>query len=89
MKTEIKKIFGDGKKTIELTPLNTRPDCYVVRIDSSVDIDDNDSVCSCLESEDGVFGHIEYQYGIGGGDGEPFPALDISCGYCWEELTDE
>ena len=86
------KVFGDGKQTIELSPMNTRPDYYVARIDSSVDISDNDDTINYLELEDGVIDNIQSVYGVGSGDGDPFPALDLDCGYGWclsEEVNNE
>ena len=82
--------FGDGKKSICLTPLNTRPNYYIVNIDSSVDLLENDSVIDYLEKEDGVLNYIIEEYGeCCGDDEEPFPALNLDCGYCWGEYKQD
>ena len=73
----IDKKFGDGKQCIYIEPLNTRPDFYIVYIDSKIDIDDNESVIEYLECEGSVFDHIESEYGMS----DCFPSLDIDCGY--------
>jgi hypothetical protein len=36
----VDKVFGDGRQLIHLTPLSTRPNYYVVRIDSRWTIDE-------------------------------------------------
>lgn len=32
----VREVFGDGRTLLEIQPLNTRPDFYVIRVDSSV-----------------------------------------------------
>jgi hypothetical protein len=79
----IDKIFGDGKQIIYITPLNTRPNYYIVCIDSKVDISGDsflDSVLGEIQEE------IEGQYGPSSGPRGgmyKFPAPDWDCGYAW------
>lgn len=40
----IENIQGDGMQAVYLTPLDTRPNYYVLRIDSSIDIDSEELV---------------------------------------------
>lgn len=40
----IEKIHGDGLQLVALTPIDTRPNYYVLRIDSSIDLDDDDTL---------------------------------------------
>jgi len=77
--------IGDGLQIISLTPLGTRPNYYIVRIDSKTDVDDDDfdteeilelieeSFCS-VDSCDDDGNHLE------------FPALDTESGYGWEVM---
>lgn len=37
----IENIHGDGLQCVYLTPIDTRPNYYVLRIDSSIDIEDD------------------------------------------------
>jgi hypothetical protein len=78
----IDKIFGDGKQTIYLTPLNTRPNYYIVQIDSKTDMDDD----SWLDFLEEIQEEIEEEFGPcrgvrGGMIG--FPAPDWDSGCCW------
>ncbi len=40
----IEHIHGDGLQLVYLTPLDTRPNYYLLRIDSSIDISDDESL---------------------------------------------
>ena len=89
-------IQGDGLQVIFVTPLATRPNHYVVRIDSKVtDLDDD-------EFRDGILGEIydelEDQFGKAYDEWESdngrtyerhryWPAFDDSSGCSWGELT--
>lgn len=84
---QIDKKFGDGKQCVYLAPINTRPNYYVIYIDSSIDISDGLIMDNYLN--DGVFGQIEENYGVGSGDGDPFPALDLDCGFAWGKHEDQ
>ncbi len=72
----IQEKFGDGKQKIYIQPLNTRPDYYIVSIDSSVNLNDNDQTIDYL---DDVLEHIEELFG----QGIDFPQLSLDCGYTW------
>lgn len=43
------KIFGDGKQLMYVTPLDTRPNYYVVRIDSKTDLNSHDTYTNFIE----------------------------------------
>jgi hypothetical protein len=87
--------FGDGKKLLNIIPLNTRPDRYVVRVDSRL-ITSNwhegqPHIQDCL---DYILEAIEWEYGsarqFDEDDNEieekaPWPALDESVGVGWGE----
>lgn len=87
-------IHGDGKKLIYFMPLNTRPDYYVLRIDSAMDLS-SEEWYDLLET---VYERIEDDFGMAHEEWESdkngrtyrrhnyFPALDDECGSCWGEL---
>lgn len=85
--------LGDGKKLLFVTPLATRPNWYVVRVDSSWDINNfgnGELVCEHLEE---ILFPIEKEYGLAWYDEDdnelevrrPFPALSEDCGVAWGE----
>lgn len=43
--------LGDGRQLLRIQPLNTRPDYYLIRIDSSWAVDDSDEWIDRLEGE--------------------------------------
>lgn len=62
----IEGVFGDGKQLIGLEPLGTRPNYYVVRIDSTWDVRETDYpfVRSVLRDHlEGIYLAIERQFG--------------------------
>ena len=92
----IDSIHGDGQCLICIVPLATRPDYYIIRVDSSVKqmIKDNDDeiidfieeeLCKMIRAEYGSYDDNEDydEHDVM----EPFPALNYSCGYGWEEIT--
>ena len=95
----IDNIHGDGQCFVYIVPLATRPDYYIIRVDSSVKQmieNDDDEIRDLLESE--LYAMIETEYGNYDDhedyDGKdimlPFPALNYSCGCGWgviEETT--
>lgn len=86
-------VFGDGKKVIHLTPLATRPDYYVLCIDSRMETDTDDFhdllewISQALEDQ---FGRAEEQWEHENGrtyrKRNYFPAFNDSCGLCWGEF---
>lgn len=83
-------IFGDGLLVIAFVPLNTRPERYVVRIDSKTDLDSDawydeiDNVWTALEEQ---FGEASYQNDAGEWQHDEWPAVDSSSGCMWNLLT--
>lgn len=70
-------VFGDGKKLVQLFPINERPRYWVIRVDSSCDSDSFHDIC------DDVCDAIDEQFGtpdendLGVGDQRPyFPRYD-------------
>ncbi len=59
----VSEIFGDGRQLIYLAPINTRPNYYVVRIDSKTSLDNwaANPFCDTILNE--VLDAIEEQYG--------------------------
>ena len=87
----VEKIHGDGKLLIYLVPLATRPDYYIMRVDSSVRQlieDDGDEIRELVDVE--FLSEIEDEFGRHENEDddenpyyEPFPALNDSCGFTW------
>lgn len=83
-------IHGDGLQVIYFMPLNTRPNYYVVRIDSKIDLE-NDSLLDLL---DDLYVAIGDQFGRSYEEWEHengrtytrhnyWPALSADSGSCW------
>jgi hypothetical protein len=83
----VEEIFGDGKQLIWLEPLATRPNYYVVRVDSKWDIDNGgrDPLCDHL---DDIYEAIENEYGDSDRGEGGWPALSTSCGMRWGNFED-
>lgn len=91
----IEWIHGDGRKLLSFTPLATRPDYYVVRVDSKADLDGDGFHDGLLEE---IYEAIEDQFyrseetwehdnGRTYHKHNPWPALNDSCGCSWGEMT--
>ena len=79
-------IWGDGKQWIYLSPINQRPNYYVVRIDSRVDLSNyataNAFIDTCLDSvleEIGIYFGERYE----GDSRAHWPELDYTMGCEW------
>lgn len=93
-------IHGNGKQVIYLTPMDTRPNYYVARIDSSICLDNhspNDKTRFCNVVLDDLYNAIESQFGESYEEYEhengrtyirnnPFPALSSGSGCAWGKL---
>lgn len=91
----VDEVLGDGKRVIAFQPLATRPNYYVVRVDSSWCLDGEDGDDSIFEHTDDIYDAIEEQYGRSHyepdedeeeAEDAPFPALDDSYGSSWWSL---
>lgn len=87
-------IEGDGRKVITFTPLATRPDRFIVRLDSKTNIESDSFSDITLEA---IYEAIENQFGASEEDWEhtngrtyhrhrDWPALNSSCGAAWDHL---
>lgn len=82
----VNRIFGDGKRLIRITPFATRPNYYIVRIDSSEPTEEQESEfidTVLLEQIADEFGERTDD-----GEGDEFPALNASCGWCWDFVSE-
>jgi hypothetical protein len=89
----VEEVFGDGEKLLILTPIMTRPNYYVVQIDSSWG---KDNTYSEEEGEtvhdhiDEIYDAIEAQFGSADEEDDEelrqFPTL-VSGGSTWCELS--
>lgn len=85
----VNDVFGDGQALLWIEPLNTRPNYYVVRIDSSWVGD------TLRDHFSEIYESIEDQYGFGDSEddggieqqSQPWPAFDDSVGVSWGNYT--
>ncbi len=90
----VSSVHGDGKCLIYIMPLNTRPNYYILRVDSSVSqmIEaDEDEIRDLIEEfydilED-EFGRREEEDDDGNEVLEEWPALNVGSGSCWGEIN--
>lgn len=91
-------IHGDGLQVIYFMPLNTRPNYYVVRIDSKVSLNNSDEPSFAGEVLDELYNQIEEQFGPSyvewaNENGRTYhkhygwPALSEDSGSCWGLLA--
>jgi hypothetical protein len=86
-------IHGDGKQVISFTPLNTRPNYYIVRIDSAVELGSDSFFDEVLDK---IYDAIEEEFGCSPEEHEvrgrtyrkhwPFPSLDADSGCAWDKF---
>lgn len=92
----VERVFGDGRKIILLSPINFRPERFVVRVDSQCNLDGDDfcglvdDVVSAIEDE-----YVEFPWArkFGFRYSED-PTTDCNSridlydgGWCWSEFT--
>lgn len=87
-------VLGDGLKMLAVQPLNTRPNYYLLRIDSSWHTSNYKSPC-VADNMDDIYEAIEEYVGPkwwtddnGRERCEVWPALDDDCGSSWWDATD-
>lgn len=94
----IHAIFGDGGQLLAVQPLNTRPQYYLVRVDSRWHTNGYEDGEVIHDHIDDIYEAIEEQVGRGGqldADESPtgraryadWPALNDDCGSCWWNAT--
>lgn len=93
------KQHGDGQRLMWFAPLNTRPNYYLIRVDSQLPtstdgVEDEDEFYNF--KEDVLIPALEDEFGScwdgEDEDGKPWPALDLSAGCSWgflDEYGDE
>lgn len=45
----VSKIFGDGKQLMYVTPIDTRPNYYIIRIDSKINLSEHNTYTNFIE----------------------------------------
>ena len=85
--------LGDGLRLVTVTPLATRPNYYIVRVDSKSDFNDDEYIQSTDPGNgqnivEDVIDLIEEQFGYycGDGDLQDFPVFNETCGYGCQNL---
>jgi len=88
----IERTWGDGKALLGVQPLNTRPQYYVVRVDSAwLDTKYQFKSDEIYERIDEITDAIEEEFGRAWYDDDPpqrksgrkWPAANFECGCCW------
>lgn len=92
----IRAALGDGNILLAVTPLNTRPNHYFIRVDSKwLTKDDTETIYDHLDE---IYEAIEEQCGSKDADCDEdggnytcndWPALDLDCGCSWCDCTIE
>lgn len=80
-------IHGDGLQIIALQPLATRPDRYIARIDSKIDLNSDGKEGFHGEVLESLYTEIESQFGVSEEENKPWPAIDDSCGCSWWQIA--
>lgn len=80
----LNKVYGDGKRLVQLFPINERPRYWVIRVDSSCD--DRDAFVELL---DDIYDEIDEQFGspdesdLGVGNDRPYFPMHDCQGCSW------
>lgn len=83
------KVYGDGKRLLQLFPINERPRYWVVRVDSACGRDDE-----LYEILDDIYEQIDEQFGtpseedLGVGDERPYFPMYDGMGTSWHFVYD-
>lgn len=90
----IEQALGNGDKLVAITPLNTRPNYYLIRVDSSWSTRNSDTpaicehleeICEAIEDENGRKYETDDDYKE---IMMPWPALDDEVGMSWCDSMD-
>jgi len=90
----IEEAFGNGEKLLAVTPLNTRPNYYLIRVDSSWSDSNYDKVCvgdhieEICEAIEDVVGPKYSENDQGEEECFGWPSLDDECGVAWCDSMD-
>lgn len=90
----IARIFGDGGRLLCVTPMATRPNYFVVKVDSTPhdprdplpgsEVSLLDEIMCAAEEEYGTFGDEE-ERDVNGDESRPFPVTDWGVGVSWSK----
>jgi hypothetical protein len=83
----IETVFGDGKLLLIIQPMNTRPNYFVVRVDSSPDLDVFDVIDDISDAAEDEYGY--YEDAELSDDEKVFPIVDWTVGCSWSERFPE
>lgn len=79
----VEEPLGDGGQLIWLEPMDTRPNYYVLRVDSSWDLDDfSDHLESVYEAIENEYGPDDFDEDDDGGE-RGWPRLSTGSGVSW------
>lgn len=83
----VRRKFGDGKRLIKLWPIIHRPLYYLVYVDSSWSLF-NDDENPLIDHLDDIYEQIAEEFGERNGDEYQWPEADFDDGSTWEETTE-
>jgi hypothetical protein len=81
----IGKVFGDGRRLITVWPLTTRPNYFVVRVDSAEEFEIRDTLDDLGDAAEEEFGRFrrDEEEDEDAEDTREFPICDWDFGVCW------
>lgn len=92
----VRAALGDGNRLAAITPLNTRPNYYLIRVDSTWSLkwredveclaNHIDEICEAIEDEVGR--KYEFDEDRGEDTHQPWPNLDDEAGVAWSDAMD-
>jgi hypothetical protein len=77
----IERTFGDGSQLIAVEPLNTRPNYFMVRVDSAPDWDIREVLDDIIDAAEEEFGYYDDE--CLSEDEKVFPIADWSAAFGW------
>jgi len=87
-------VLGNGDHFVAITPLATRPNYYLTRIDSRWPLDNSEEDCLAEHLDEiydalgDYFGPAEFENDHGRMVHDPWPACEYGCGQCWSSAMD-
>ncbi|OAH31735.1 hypothetical protein AX289_27580 [Methylorubrum populi] len=94
----VAKVFGNGAKLVEMAPVNSIPQCYVLRVDGSWSLSIHDPEPTLGSHTDEIVQAIADEFGISESEDDageplpdedraPWPAIDMEIRVYWRART--
>ena len=87
-------VLGDGYQLLALTPMDTRPNYYLIRVHSSWDTSNYEPSCiadhldEIYDAIEDYFGRVEYEDAAGKICRADWPSFEFGSGQCWSSAMD-